>query len=121
MPGDDEQIFGPDPEDDSASGDNATATVSEPKEKLRPSDRKPGYLPPYKVMLHNDDVNTFEHVITTIIKLTSLTPEDAIQRTIEAHESGVALLLVTHKERAELYQEQFMSASLTVTVEPDSA
>jgi ATP-dependent Clp protease adaptor protein ClpS len=121
MPGDDEQIFDPEAEEDSGSADNATATASKPKEKRRPADRKPGYLPPYKVMLHNDDVNTFEHVITTIIKLTSLTPEDAIQRTIEAHESGVALLLVTHKERAELYQEQFMSASLTVTVEPDSA
>jgi hypothetical protein len=26
---------------------------------------------------------------------------------------------VTHKERAELYVEQFQSCSLTVTIEPD--
>jgi ATP-dependent Clp protease adapter protein ClpS len=37
--------------------------------------------------------------------------------TIEAHETGVALLLVTHKERAELYCEQFRSKSLKVTME----
>ena len=32
--------------------------------------------------------------------------------------TGVALLLTTHKERAELYQEQFQSKGLTVTIEP---
>jgi ATP-dependent Clp protease adapter protein ClpS len=53
--------------------------------------------------------------------LTTLSPEDAIVRTIEAHESGLALLLVTHRERAELYVEQFHSRSLTVTIEPESA
>ena len=31
---------------------------------------------------------------------------------------GVALLLVTHKERAELYADQFQSKGLTVTIEP---
>jgi len=36
----------------------------------------------------------------------------------EADKTGVALLLTTHKERAELYQEQFTSKGLTVTIEP---
>ena len=78
-----------------------------------------GQLPPYRVILHNDDVNTFEHVILTILKLTELNEQDAVRRTIEAHESGCALLLVTHKERAELYVEQFASCRLTVTCEPE--
>ena len=77
-------------------------------------------LPPFKVLLHNDDVNDFEHVIGAVMRLTPLGMEDAILRTIEAHESGVALLLVTHQERAELYCEQFASCSLTVTTEPDA-
>ncbi|MGE0479843.1 MAG: ATP-dependent Clp protease adaptor ClpS [Phycisphaerae bacterium] len=75
-------------------------------------------LPPYRVLLHNDDVNTFEHVVITILKLTPLKPAEAVERTIEAHEKGLALLLVTHRERAELYVEQFASAKLTVTAEP---
>jgi len=72
------------------------------------------------VLLHNDDVNTVEHVILSIVKLTTLSTEDAVSRTLEAHNNGLALLLITHKERAELYQEQFASLSLTVTIEPDT-
>lgn len=78
------------------------------------------YLPPYRVTLHNDDVNTFEHVILSILRLTPLKEPEAVQRTVEAHETGASLLLVTHQERAELYVEQFASVSLTVSCEPDA-
>jgi ATP-dependent Clp protease adaptor protein ClpS len=77
------------------------------------------HLPPFKVVLHNDDVNTFEHVIVSILKITPLKAPEAIERTIEAHETGQAVLLITNQERAELYVEQFASLSLTVTCEPD--
>ena len=70
------------------------------------------------MLLHNDDVNDFGYVIDTIMSLTSLGEQEAKQRTKEADQSGVALLLTTHKERAELYQEQFQSKGLTVTIEP---
>jgi ATP-dependent Clp protease adaptor protein ClpS len=76
-------------------------------------------LPPFKVILHNDDVNTFEYVIITILRLTPLKEPEAVEKTIEAHETGQSLLLVTSKERAELYVEQFASCSLTATCEPD--
>lgn len=98
-----------------------SGTLVAPVKKPEQPKQKPRRLPPFKVLLHNDDVNTFEHVIKTILMLTTLSPEDAIVRTIEAHESGLALLLVTHRERAELYVEQFHSRSLTVTIEPESA
>ncbi len=77
-------------------------------------------LPPYLVILHNDDVNTFDHVIVTILKLTRLNEQEAIARTIEAHERGQSLLLVTHRERAELYVDQFATCGLLVTCEPDA-
>jgi ATP-dependent Clp protease adaptor protein ClpS len=80
---------------------------------------KPKMLPPYKVILHNDDKNDFMHVIESIVMLTSLGKDMAELRTVEAHKSGCALLLVTHRERAELYAEQFQSRGLTVTIEPD--
>ncbi len=75
-------------------------------------------LPPYRVLLHNDDVNSIEHVIQAILKLTRLTKSEAEQRTLEAHQKGLSLLLTTHRERAELYVEQFATFSLTVTCEP---
>jgi len=107
-----------DPVETSGGGSiTALATVKKPA----PTKRKPKQLPPYKVLLHNDDVNSFEHVIVSILKLTTISPQDAILRTLEAHETGVALLLVTHRERAELYVEQFATFKLIVTVEPDEA
>jgi ATP-dependent Clp protease adaptor protein ClpS len=75
--------------------------------------------PPYKVILHNDDVNDMLYVVETICKLTPLGVEQATKKMMEAHHKGFAILLVCHKERAELYQEQFHSCRLIVTIEPD--
>jgi len=80
---------------------------------------KPRVLPPFKVLLHNDDVNDMLHVVRVITELTPLTVEEAVQRMFEAHFMGVALLLVTHRERAELYAEQFATYGLKVTIEAD--
>jgi ATP-dependent Clp protease adaptor protein ClpS len=80
----------------------------------------PAKLPPWRVLLHNDDKNEMLFVIHSIVELTPLNRDDAHQRTLEAHKSGVALLLVTHKERAELYLDQFQTKGLTVTIEPQN-
>jgi ATP-dependent Clp protease adaptor protein ClpS len=92
----------------------------EPKQAGKPAEakNKPKQLPPYKVLLHNDDVNSFEHVIASILKVTTLPPPEAILRTLEAHETGISLLLTTHRERAELYVDQFASLQLIATTEP---
>jgi len=82
------------------------------------TERQTRLLPRYRVILHNDDINTFEHVILSILRLTPLKEPEAVTRTIEAHESGSSQLLVTHQERAELYVEQFASRRLIVTCEP---
>lgn len=107
-------------EDDNAEREaDGAATATAPVKKPADSERKPRQLPPHKVLLHNDDVNTFDHIIRSIIRLTPIQEEEAIVKTIEAHETGVALLLVTHRERAELYVDQFASLNVTVTIEPD--
>ncbi|MFN0138078.1 MAG: ATP-dependent Clp protease adaptor ClpS [Phycisphaerae bacterium] len=92
-----------------------SSTVTTPETQTRTRT-----LPPFKVVLHNDDLNSFEHVILTILMVTPLEEKEAIERTIEAHEEGQAVLLVTNKERAELYVEQFASRSLIATCEPDA-
>jgi ATP-dependent Clp protease adaptor protein ClpS len=94
------------------------ATKSKKKPKQAPQKQPPKHLPQWKVLLHNDDVNTHQHVVKSIVELTHLSEQDATLRTEEADKTGVALLLVTHKERAELYRDQFQSKSLTVTIEP---
>lgn len=101
------------------SGGGGTA-VAKPRRasKTAPKKKPPGMLPPWKVLLHNDDKNSMEFVVHAIVELTPLNEHSAVTRMLEAHKSGVALLLVTHKERAELYQDQFQSKGLTVTIEP---
>lgn len=108
-------------QDNEGSSGSSNATL-EPKSKARkqtaPKKNPPKLLPPWKVLLHNDDVNAYDYVISTITMLTPLNKDEARQRTLEADKTGVSLLLTTHKERAELYQEQFQSKRLTVTIEP---
>ncbi|MCC7193040.1 MAG: ATP-dependent Clp protease adaptor ClpS [Phycisphaeraceae bacterium] len=87
--------------------------------KPAPSKPKPKQLPPWKVILHNDDVNDILYVIETVLMLTTLDKKKATQCVAEAHNSGLSLLLTTHQERAELYQTQFASRNLTVTIEPE--
>jgi ATP-dependent Clp protease adapter protein ClpS len=57
-------------------------------------------------------------VVQTVMELTRLCREEATHKMWEAHHTGTSLLLVTHKERAELYVEQFAGRGLTVTIEP---
>lgn len=96
--------------------------VAEPtatsKAKTSPSKPRHDQLPPYQVLLHNDDINDMLYVVRTVIEITPLDKERALEVTFEAHLSGIAQVLVTHKERAELYRDQFQSKGLTTTIEP---
>src|SRR6185312_271774 len=50
-------------------------------------------LPPWRVLLHNDDYNSMEHVIRALLlTVQSLTPEEAVSIMLEAHTEGVALV-----------------------------
>jgi ATP-dependent Clp protease adapter protein ClpS len=98
--------------------DGASAVQAKPARKKAPKRKPPQPLPPWKVLLHNDDKNDILFVVKTIMELTPLKEQDAKLRTEEANETGVALLLTTHRERAELYKDQFESKGLTVTIEP---
>jgi ATP-dependent Clp protease adaptor protein ClpS len=80
--------------------------------------------PQWKVLLHNDDVTTFEFVVWLLRTLFHKDPEEALRLTLEVHETGAALVTVTSRERAELYLEQVHSLArprgfpLTASMEP---
>jgi ATP-dependent Clp protease adaptor protein ClpS len=88
------------------------------KSKPDPKRSPPGHLPPYRVLLHDDPVNTFENVILSLLDLTPLDEQAAFKCTLQADREKVALVLVTHKERAELYVEQFKTRGITLSIEP---
>ena len=105
---------------DSGGGVGTAPPKTQKKAARKPAPAKapPKLLPPWKVLLHNDDVNDMLHVVETIIMLTPLGKQMAVLRMLEAHEAGVALLLTTHQERAELYRDQFATRGIIVTIEP---
>lgn len=102
-----------------APSEGAGTATAKPKRRPVSKPKPPKMLPPWKVLLHNDDKNDMEFVVVTIVELTPLKEPEAVLCTLEAHKEKVSLLLVTHKERAELYKDQFESKGLTVSIEPD--
>ena len=95
--------------------------MSDPATVVEPDvDEKVRQLPPYRVLLHNDDTNDMLFVVDKIVELTPLGIDEAVERMLEAHQAGVTLLLVTHRERAELYVDQFATFDLIATIEPEA-
>jgi ATP-dependent Clp protease adapter protein ClpS len=75
-------------------------------------------LPRYKVVLLNNAASDMMFVVRTIMELTRLCRAEATHKMWEAHHCGRSRLLVTYRERAELYVEQFASKGLNVIIEP---
>ncbi|MFM7050574.1 MAG: ATP-dependent Clp protease adaptor ClpS, partial [Planctomycetota bacterium] len=74
-------------------------------------------LPPWNVLLHNDNDNEMGFVIESLCRFVRLSVPAATRCTMEAHKKGVSLVLSTHREHAELVAEQLTSLKLTVTIE----
>lgn len=76
-------------------------------------------LPPYRVILHNDDVNDMGHVVQSLLKtVPSLSEDDATIIMTEAHTKGQASVITCPKEPAEHYRDGLESCGLTATIEP---
>ena len=81
--------------------------------------RKPS--PRYRVLLHNDPVNSMEYVVSTLRQVVpSLSEQDAIAVMLEAHNTGVGLVIVCDLEPAEFYSETLKAKGLSSTIEPES-
>lgn len=77
-------------------------------------------LPPYKVILHNDDHNPMDHVVQALRKsVPGMSLGRAAAVMWEAHVNGKALVLACPLELAELYQQRLLSFGLSATIERD--
>ncbi|RLS66164.1 MAG: ATP-dependent Clp protease adaptor ClpS [Planctomycetota bacterium] len=74
-------------------------------------------LPPWNVLLHNDEVNDMGFVVESLCRFVRLSVPAATRCTMEAHKKGLSLVVATHREHAELIAEQLTSLRLTVTLE----
>jgi ATP-dependent Clp protease adaptor protein ClpS len=70
---------------------------------------------PWKVIVRNDDHNTFDHVARTLARYI---PDTTLERGHEIanmiHNAGQAIVFSGHQERAEHYWEQLKGAGLTM-------
>ena len=77
--------------------------------------------PKYKVLLHNDPVNTMDYVVETLRQVVpQLSEQDAMNIMLETHNSGIGLVIVCDLEPAEFYSESLKAKGLTSTIELES-
>ena len=87
-------------------------------------EKKPAELkkksPRYKVLLHNDPVNSMEYVTISLREVVpQLSEQDAIAIMLEAHNNGVGLVIICDLEPAEFYSESLKSKGISSSIEKD--
>lgn len=71
--------------------------------------------PNYKVIVLDDDVNTFQHVASCLMKyIPHMTSDRAWKLTNQVHYEGQAIVWVGPQEQAELYHQQLSREGLTM-------
>jgi ATP-dependent Clp protease adaptor protein ClpS len=86
------------------AGDSGTTTL--PAEDVEIKTR---LLPPYNVILENDDLHSMEFVISVLQKALGYNEQKCYQLMLLAHTSGQAVVWTGTKEVAELKMEQMLS------------
>jgi ATP-dependent Clp protease adaptor protein ClpS len=75
-------------------------------------------LPPYSVILHNDERHSMDYVVESLVKsVPSLSVAEAATIMLEAHQTGKAVVVTCRWEPAELYRDRIRSFGLGVTIE----
>ena len=99
----------------SEEGKNSNAAVLEKKTAALKNKS-----PKYKVLLHNDPVNSMEYVTITLREVVpQLSEQDAISIMLEAHNNGVGLIIVCDLEPAEFYSESLKSKGISSSIEKE--
>lgn len=95
-------------EQETAVAEPIVMTETAPKPKAD-TDTRTKKLPPYNVIVLNDEVHTFDYVIELLTKLFHHPLNTAIDLTWRIHLSGRAVVYTTHKEKAELKRDQVLA------------
>jgi ATP-dependent Clp protease adapter protein ClpS len=112
--------------------DDQIAVKRPPQRRKReePAGEEPKILPPYAVIVFNDDLHTFAYVIETFMKVFGYPREQCYTLAAQIHHAGRGVVWSGPKEVAELKRDQIRSAGpdlyaehkvefpLGVTIEP---
>lgn len=94
--------------DEGDGGETIVSTLSRPKSKAATSTSSK-QLPPYNVIVLNDEEHTFEYVIELLAKVFGHAASTAEDLTWKIHNQGRAVVYTTHKEKAELKRDQILA------------
>ncbi len=94
------------------------SSTSPSRETERAQQPAQDFLPRYSVVLHNDDHNSMDFVVASLLKsVSSLTTAEAISIMLEAHSEGKAVVITCPLEHAELYRDRIRTFGLAATIE----
>jgi ATP-dependent Clp protease adaptor protein ClpS len=94
--------------DETAVAEPIVTTRTTPQAKSDPETRT-RRQPPYHVVILNDEEHTFDYVIELLTKLFRHPLATAEQLTLRIHHTGRAIVLTTHREKAELKRDQVLA------------
>ena len=78
------------------------------------------HMPMYRVLLHNDDFHSQEYVVEILIKIIpGMQLPQATDIMLEAHNNGMAVVIIVPQEHAEFYCEQLKLHGLFSSIEPE--
>ncbi|MBC7545323.1 MAG: ATP-dependent Clp protease adaptor ClpS [Candidatus Sericytochromatia bacterium] len=93
---------------------SAPQKTAEPRVTVR-------WLPPHKVIVHNNDHNTYEQVIGILMRaVPGMTIAEAIEHAHTIDESGSTVAYRGMVDEAETIAAKIRTIGITVTVEPDA-
>ena len=103
-----------------------TDTITQPREK---KEQKTKGLPPYNVVLLDDNDHSFEYVIRMLNKVFGYPPEKGHRMAVEVDTTGRVIVATTNLEQAELKRDQIHAfgpdpliprckGSMSATIEP---
>lgn len=89
------------------------------KERVQ-EEQKDKKEPNYRVLLHNDEVHTFQYVVRALTKVIgTLDRKAAFELCVETHGRGKAVITKTWKKQAMQFCMGLQRQGLTVSITPD--
>ena len=103
-----------------------TETIARPRQE---EEQRTEGLPPYNVVLHDDEDHSYEYVILMLKKVFGYSVNKGYEMAVEVDTKGRVVVATTHIEEAELKRDQIQAfgpdpliprckGSMSATVEP---
>ena len=90
-----------------AESERNSPQAVEPTPQRKPA-HKPQQLPPYHVVLLDDDEHTYDYVVDMLQALFAHSEGRAFELAKQVDQTGRAIVCTTHRERAELKRDQIL-------------